>query len=45
MEPAAINGLDVEIILACTAIESIALFSGIISSASGATPEGKSRRL
>jgi len=33
----AVNGLDVEIILACTAIESIALFSGIISSATGAT--------
>ncbi len=29
----AINGLAVEIILACTAIESIALFTGIISSA------------
>jgi len=33
----AVNGLVVEIILACTAIESIALFSGIISSATGAT--------
>ncbi|MBU4223280.1 MAG: archaeosortase A [Euryarchaeota archaeon] len=33
----AVNGFVVEIILACTAIESIALFSGIISSASGAT--------
>ena len=33
----AVNGLVVEIILACTAIESIALFSGIISSASSAT--------
>jgi len=33
----AVNGLDVEIILACTAIESIALFCGIISSATGAT--------
>ncbi len=32
----AVNGLAVEIILACTAIESIALFSGIISSATGA---------
>jgi len=33
----AVNGFIVEIILACTAIESIALFSGIISSAPGAT--------
>ena len=32
----AVNGLPVEIILACTAIESIALFSGVISSATGA---------
>ena len=32
----AINGLAVEIILACTAIESIALFTGIISSATDA---------
>jgi archaeosortase A (PGF-CTERM-specific) len=32
----AVNGLPVEIILACTAIESIALFSGLISSATGA---------
>jgi archaeosortase A (PGF-CTERM-specific) len=32
----AVNGMPVEIILACTAIESIALFSGIISSATGA---------
>ncbi len=32
----AVNGLAVEIILACTAIESIALFTGIISSAAGA---------
>jgi archaeosortase A (PGF-CTERM-specific) len=32
----AVNGSVVEIILACTAIESIALFSGIISSAAGA---------
>jgi len=32
----AVNGLAVEIILACTAIESIALFVGIISSATGA---------
>jgi len=32
----AVNGLAVEIILACTAFESIALFSGIISSANGA---------
>lgn len=37
----AVNGLDVEIILACTAIESIALFSGIISSATGATATRK----
>lgn len=33
----AVNSLPVEIILACTAIESIALFCGIISSATGAT--------
>jgi len=32
----AVNGLAVEIILACTAIESIALFTGLISSATGA---------
>jgi archaeosortase A (PGF-CTERM-specific) len=32
----AVNGLPVEIILACTAIESMALFSGLISSAIGA---------
>ena len=32
----AVNGMAVEIILACTAIESIALFSGIISSATAA---------
>lgn len=32
----AVNGLPVEIILACTAIESIALFFGLISSANGA---------
>ncbi len=32
----AVNGMVVEIILACTAIESIALFSGIISSATDA---------
>ncbi len=37
----AVNGLAVEIILACTAIESIALFSGIISSATGATTARK----
>ena len=37
----AVNGQVVEIILACTAIESIALFSGIISSATGATLERK----
>ncbi|MDL5503007.1 MAG: archaeosortase A, partial [Candidatus Methanoperedens sp.] len=37
----AVNGLAVEIILACTAIESIALFFGIISSAAGATTERK----
>ncbi|PWB56459.1 MAG: archaeosortase A [Candidatus Methanoperedenaceae archaeon] len=37
----AVNGLVVEIILACTAIESIALFSGIISSAAGATMRRK----
>jgi len=39
----AVNGLDVEIILACTAIESIALFSGIISSATDATAARKAR--
>lgn len=32
----AVNGLAVRIILACTAIESIALFTGLISSAKGA---------
>lgn len=37
----AINGLAVEIILACTAIESIALFSGLISSADGASFDRK----
>lgn len=37
----AVNGLVVEIILACTAIESIALFSGIISSAASASLERK----
>ncbi len=39
----AVNGLAVEIILACTAIESIALFSGIISSAAGAPAARKLR--
>ena len=39
----AVNGLAVEIILACTAIESIALFSGIISSADGAPAKRKFR--
>ncbi len=39
----AVNGQAVEIILACTAIESIALFSGIISSAEGATAARKLR--
>ncbi len=39
----AVNGLAVEIILACTAIESIALFSGIISSATGASLSQKFR--
>jgi archaeosortase A (PGF-CTERM-specific) len=39
----AINGLAVEIILACTAIESIALFTGIISSATGAPLKQKFR--
>lgn len=38
----AVNGLPVEIILACTAIESMALFLGLISSANGA---GHSRKL
>jgi len=38
----AVNGLPVEIILACTAIESIALFSGIISSA---TAQGLRKKL
>lgn len=37
----AVNGFVVEIILACTAIESIALFSGIISSATGAPASRK----
>ncbi len=39
----AVNGNPVQIILACTAIESIALFSGIISSATGAPAERKLR--
>lgn len=39
----AVNGMPVEIILACTAIESIALFSGIISSARG-TPAARKLR-
>ena len=39
----AVNGMVVEIILACTAIESIALFSGMISSASGASAARKFR--
>src|SRR4030067_1305776 len=39
----AVNGLVVEIILACTAIESIALFSGIISSAAGVSAAQKFR--
>ena len=39
----AVNGYVVEIILACTAIESMALFSGIISSASGAPAVRKLR--
>ncbi|HEY9206362.1 MAG TPA: archaeosortase A [Candidatus Methanoperedens sp.] len=39
----AINGMVVEIILACTAIESIALFMGVISSADGAPLLRKSR--
>ncbi len=37
----AVNGLPIQIILACTAIESIALFTGIISSAGGAPFERK----
>lgn len=37
----AVSGLAVEIILACTAIESIALFTGLISSATRATPAQK----
>lgn len=37
----AVNGLAVEIILACTAIESIALFLGLISSATGASASRK----
>ena len=37
----AVNGMIVEIILACTAIESIALFSGIISSAAGVSASQK----
>jgi len=36
-----VNGMMVEIILACTAIVSIALFSGIISSAKGASTARK----
>ncbi len=39
----AVNGMVVEIILACTAIESIALFSGIISSAAGVSAAQKFR--
>lgn len=39
----AVNGNPVQIILACTAIESIALFSGIISSATGASVARKLR--
>ncbi|MDD5472648.1 MAG: archaeosortase A [Candidatus Methanoperedens sp.] len=39
----AVNGMAVEIILACTAIESIALFSGIISSAEDASASRKLR--
>lgn len=39
----AVNGYVVEIILACTAIESIALFAGIISSATGAPASRKLR--
>ncbi len=39
----AVNGSVVEIILACTAIESIALFSGIITSAAGAPASRKLR--
>ncbi len=41
----AVNGMAVEIILACTAIESIALFSGIISSAAGAPAARKLKAL
>jgi len=37
----AVNGMAVEIILACTAIESIALFLGLISSATGASASRK----
>lgn len=39
----AVNGLPVEIILACTAIESMALFTGLISSATRATLSQKFR--
>lgn len=39
----AVNGLAVEIILACTAIESMALFTGLISSAAGAPYSQKFR--
>ncbi len=39
----AVNGLPIEIILACTAIESIALFTGLISSATKAPLPQKSR--
>lgn len=39
----AVNGLAVEIILACTAIESMALFTGLISSAAGSPVSKKSR--
>jgi len=41
----AVNGLPVEIILACTAIESIALFSGIISLLQVRLPCENSRHL
>lgn len=39
----AVNGMVVEIILACTAIESMAMFSGIISSAAGVSGAHKFR--
>ncbi len=39
----AVNGLPIEIILACTAIESIALFTGLISSAAKAPLSQKFR--